>query len=694
MHKQEAKNRIEKLKQVINYHRYLYHVLDRQKISDEEFDALKHELHKLEQQYPEFITPDSPTQRVGGEPLDKFEKASHKTPMLSLEDVFNKQELLQWQDYLKRLEPSAFLEYFCEQKIDGFAISLVYENGILKRGATRGDGQTGEDVTPNIKTIESIPLSLQIRKEIQNKDIANNLKKIVKGGRVEVRGEVYMDNQSFKKVNRQRAKNNEQPYSNPRNLAAGSVRQLDPRLAASRNLKFLAYDMPSEVTAAIGIKTHQQKHEILSCLGIKTEQGKVCKNIDEVINFWQRIARQREKLPYQVDGIVVTVNDNELFGKLGTVGKSPRGARAFKFSAQTAVTRIKDIKVQVGRTGAVTPVAVLEPTEISGAVITKATLHNEDEIKRLGIKTGDTVVIVRAGDVIPAVNKVLTELRTGKEKHFYFPKTCPVCATKLVKPQKEAVWRCPNESCPARRGELLEHFVSKKAFNIEGMGPKIIKQLMDEGLISSPPDIFELKPGDLLPLERFAQKSAENLVQSIEKSKTISLARFIYSLGIRHVGEETAHDLAETFSSVGNLAKAGIEDLKSVPDVGEKMTESIYNWFRKKQNIELIEKLNNAGVKIHPSTVVGATRGSPVTPTRQSCIFGQTFVLTGTLQTLSRNEAKQKIRELGGRISGSVSAKTDYVVAGNNPGSKLQDAKKLGIKTINEKQFLNIITPS
>jgi len=699
MSKNDAKNRIEKLKQVINRHRYLYHVLDKQELSDSAFDSLKHELYTLEQQYPEFITPDSPTQRVGGEPLDKFEKIEHRTPMLSIEDVFNREELERWQVYLKRLEPSAKLEYFCELKIDGFAIALIYENGILKYGATRGDGKIGEDVTQNIKTLESIPLKLQIHQEIKNKQITDGLKQLINKGRIEIRGEVFMDKHSFEKINKERAKTSLSPFANPRNLAAGSIRQLDSKLAASRNLKFLAYDIPSDTSSDIGITTHSEKHKLISAIGFKAEKGKICQNIGQIMDFWKQCVKKREQLPYQVDGIVITVNDNMFFNNLGRAGKSPRGVRALKFAAREAVAKIKEIKLQVGRTGAVTPVAVLEPITIGGALISRATLHNAEEMERLGVKINDTVIIERAGDVIPAVKNVLKDLRTGDEINFFFPKNCPVCRTKLIKPAQEAIWRCPNVNCPARKSEFLEHFVSKKAFNIEGMGPKIIKQLVDEKLIARPSDIFELKQGDLLPLERFAQKSAENLIQAIEKSKQISLSRFIFALGIRYIGEETAIDLAETFLTIENLKKAGADDLQKIPDVGEKMAQSIYQWFRKKQNIELIEKLNNTGVKIQPPTAVGVDpRVDPNDPRvdpaiiRQSPISGKTFVFTGQLETITRDEAKQKIRQLSGRISGSVSAKTDYVIAGKNPGSKLQNAKKLGVKTINEKQFLNIIT--
>ena len=664
MTKSEAKKRIEKLKRVISYHRYLYHVLDRQEISPEALDSLKHELYKLEQKYPEFITPDSPTQRVAGKPFEGFKKVEHKIPMLSIEDVFSEKELQDWQDYLKRLEPEAEIDYFCEPKVDGFAVTLIYKNGIFVKGATRGDGRLGEDVTQNLKTIESIPLRLE-------KFEYSNIRIFEIPAELEVRGEVYMEKKDFEELNKKLGGK----YANPRNLAAGSIRQLDPKLAASRPLKFLAYDLITD----LGQKKHSEEHRLLKDLGFKAEMGKECKDLSEIVEFWRQTAKKRETLPYQIDGVVVVVNDNRLFQKLGVVGKSPRGIRAFKFSPKQATTKVLDIKVQVGRTGAVTPIAHLKPVEVGGVTISRATLHNEDEIKRLGIKIGDTVIVERAGDVIPAVSRVLKELRTGKEKEFKFPQKCPVCLTRLSKPEGEVVWRCSNLNCQARKREFLYHFVSKKAFDMEGLGPKIIDQLMDENLISSAPDLFELKEGDLIPLERFAEKSAQNLVEAIQKSKKISLARFIYALGIRQVGEETAIALAQHFGNIEKIKKASREELEAIPDIGRKVSESIYEWFRSKANQELIKDLLKAGVKIIPPEKVGKK------------LAGQTFVLTGTLETMTRVEAQKKIRLLGGHPSNSLSKKTDYLVVGKEPGSKLEKARKLGIKIIHEKEFLEMI---
>lgn len=675
MVREEAKQRIEKLRKVINHHRYLYHVLDRQEISDAALDSLKHELYELEQQYPELITSDSPTQRVGGEPLEKFEKVEHEVPMLSIEDVFSEKELQGWEDYLKRLVGESQFEYFMEYKIDGFAITLIYEKGIFAQGATRGSGLVGEDVTQNLKTIESLPLKIDFHGKISDRGIERKVKEKIKSGKIEIRGEVYMETKDFEKFNRDLEKKGQKPYSNPRNLAAGSIRQLDPKLAASRPLKFLAYDIVTDM----GQKRHSEEHQLLPALGFKSDPGKIGKNLSDIVSFWRETAKKREALPYQIDGIVITVNDIKTFNELGVVGKSPRGVRAFKFFPKQATTKILDIKTQVGRTGAVTPIAHLKPVQVGGVTITRATLHNEDEMKRLGVKIGDTVIVERAGDVIPAVAKVLTDLRTGKEKEFRFPKTCPVCGTKLVKPEGEAIWRCPNQKCQARRRENLYFFASRKAFDIDGLGPKIIDQLTDEGLISQAPDLFELKEGDLIPLERFAEKSAKNLVEAIQKSKEIPLARFVYSLGIRHVGEETAIDLANYFGNIDKLRKASKEELEEVSDIGPKVSESIYNWFQQKENQKLVEDLLRAGVKILP-------------PQKKSHkLEGKTFVLTGSLESMTRQEAERKIRLLGGHPSDSVSGQTDYLVAGSEPGSKLDKAKKLGVKIISEKEFLGMI---
>ena len=664
MNKQQVQERIKKLKKVINYHRYLYHVLQHQEISEGALDSLKHELYQLEQQFPELITPDSPTQRVAGKPLKGFKKVKRKSPMLSLEDVFGQKELEDWQDYLKRLVPGQKFDYFTEMKIDGFAISLIYKNGVFWQGSTRGDGITGEDVTQNLKTIESIPLKLEIHGKLSSKEI-------------EVRGEVYMEKKDFEKFNQERKKRGESVYANPRNLAAGSIRQLDPKLAASRPLKFLAYNIITD----LGQTRHSQEHQVLPQLGFKTDPGKVCQDLDEIVNFWKDIIKKREKLPFQIDGIVINVDDNSLFQKLGKVGKSPRGARAFKFSPAQATTVVQDIKIQIGRTGALTPVAHLKPVEVGGVTITRATLHNEDEIKRLGVKIGDTVIIDRAGDVIPEVVKVMKELRTGREKEFKMPRACPVCGSKLLKAAGEVIWRCPNPKCQAKQKRYLYHFISKTAFDIKGVGPRIIDQLIAENLISDAADLFEIKEGDLIPLERFAEKSAENLIKAIQAKKEVTLARFIYALGIRNVGVETAQDLAEHFKNVKELRETKKEELEGIRDIGPEVANSIYDWFHQERNLRFLERLKKVGITIITPTLSKISRK----------LEGKTFVLTGSLKSLSREQAKEKIRSLGGDTSESVSKKTDFVVAGENPGSKQEQAKELGIKIINEKEFLQLL---
>ena len=659
MTKAEAKKRIVKLRKVINQHSYLYHVLDKPDISDAAFDSLKHELYKLEQEYPDLITSDSPTQRVSGRALDKFVKVKHKKRMLSLEDVFYKEEFQAWQERIQKLVPHQKLDYFAELKIDGFAITLVYKNGIFVQGATRGDGLIGEDVTQNLKTINSIPLRLFTTKK----------------GKIEIRGEVYMTKKAFVKVNQERQRKDLPLYANPRNTAAGSIRQLDPKIAAARQLDFLAYDLITN----LGQKTHQEEHQIAQSLGFKVDQGQYCSNLDEVIRFRQKINRIREKLPYQIDGIVISLNNNELFKKLGVVGKAPRGAIAFKFPAKEATSIIENIVVQVGRTGALTPVAYLKPVRIGGTLVTRATLHNEDEIKRLNVKIGDTVIVQRAGDVIPDVVKVIKKLRTGKEKKFQMPKKCPVCGSKVIRPKGEAVHRCTNKKCGAQQKKQLIHFASKKAFDIEGLGPKIVEQLMDEGLVTKATDFFSLKQGDLVPLERFAEKSTANLIESIVRSKKISLAKFIYALGIRHVGEETAISLANHFGSLGKLKKTSLEELSRVKDIGQVVAQSIFKWFNNKNNQRFLDKLIKAGLKIIEIKTV------------KRKFLGQTFILTGQLDKFTREQAKAKIRELGGDISSSVSKETDFVVVGKEPGLKYDKAKKLGIKIIKEKEFLRML---
>ncbi len=690
MAKKEAKQRIEKLKKLISYHRHLYHVLDRQEISDAALDSLKKELFDLEQKFPEFITADSPTQRVGGKPLKKFEKVKHPKPMLSFNDAFSEEDMKDWLERISKLlndKEKSEIDFYCELKIDGLAIELIYEDGVLKVGSTRGDGIVGEDITQNLKTIEAIPLKIEKQPSGESASRPGELKI---PPRLVVRGEVFISKKGFEKVNKEQQKRGLLAYANPRNLAAGSVRQLNPKITASRHLDSFAYDLITN----FGERIHEEKHKILKAFGFKTNSyNKYCSNLSEVFKFHKYCQKIREKIPYEIDGIVVIVNSNEIFGKLGVVGKAPRGAIAFKFPGKQAATVVKDIKVQIGRTGALTPVAYLEPVRIGGVIVSRATLHNEDEIKRLGVKIGDTVIVGRAGDVIPDIIKVLPELRTGKEKKFKMPVRCPVCGSKIVKPSGEVVSRCPNPNCFAKKREYFCHFISKGAFDIDGLGPKIIDQLLEKGLISDPADLFKLEIGDIIPLERlprrkpkdslrgFAKKSAENLVEAIQGKKEISLPKFIYSLGIRNVGEETVQDLAKHFGSLGKLQKTTLEDLEKVKDIGPIVSKSICDWFSQKRNMEFLKKLKRAGVIIKEQR----------TKSKEQKLKRKTFVFTGGLENITRGEAKEKIRELGGDISESVSKRTDFVVVGKEPGSKYQKAKKLGIKIISEKRFLELV---
>jgi DNA ligase (NAD+) len=671
MTKKEAKERIEKLKKLIEKYRYSRHVLDKELVPIEVEDSLKKELFDLEQKFPEFITPDSPTQRVGGKPLEKFEKVKHPFPMLSLNDAFTEQDLYDWFERNAKLltkEEIEKIDFYCEPKLDGLAIELIYRNEILSVGATRGDGLVGEDVTQNLKTIESVPLRLRDLKEvcedlekIGEKELAQKIRKRGLKKEIVVRGEAIITKKNFELVNKEQEKQGLPTFSNPRNLAAGSIRQLDPKVTAKRRLDVGIYDLITD----LGQETHEQEHKIIQALGFKTNNkySKYCKTLEEVIEFRKYWLRHREKLPYEIDGVVVQINNNKIFQKLGVVGKAPRGAIAFKFPLKQATTILKDVVFQVGRTGAVTPVAILEPAEVGGVKITRATLHNEDQIKKLGVKIGDTVVVGRAGDVIPEVVQALPELRTGKEKDIIFPKTCPVCGQKLEKPSGEAIWRCKNLKCPAKERRHFYHFV--RSFDIVGLGPKVIDRLLDEELIQDPADLFTLKEGDLVTLERFAEKSAKNLVEAIQSRKKIELWRFIFALGIRNVGEKTAQDLARYFGNLKKLMGAPLGELEAIPDVGPIVAESIYKFFRDQKNLKFIEKLKKVGVEIIEEK-----------KRKREPLKGLVFVFTGTLESMTRDEAKRKVVELGGEVASSVSKRVNIVVVGKKPGSKLEKAKK------------------
>jgi DNA ligase (NAD+) len=722
MTKQETKTRIEKLRQEVNHYRYEYHVLDKSEISDAALDSLKNELFKLELENPEFITPDSPTQRVGGEPLAKFKKFTHEFRMYSLYDAFSEQDMLDWQERNGKILSEAGQvrepEYFIELKVDGLAMSLKYEKGLFAIGATRGDGAVGEDVTQNIKTIESVPLSFRLPTSAELIAIGLTLaqaKKIISGvenGIIHVRGEVVMLKKTFAKLNKKYEREGKPLLANPRNGAAGSIRQLDSKITAERELDFYAY----EILGDIDLSKQSQKREVLKLLGFKViAENRICKNLAEVFLFYKSIAAKREKLPFEIDGTVIKINDLALWDVLGMVGKGPRFMMAYKFPAEQVTTRVKNVVWQVGRTGTLTPVAELEPVEVGGVTVTHATLHNFDEIERLGLKIGDTVIIERAGDVIPKVIQVLPKLRAGVEKKISVPKICPMCGGAVERVDGEVAYRCANRDCYAVTLRGLIHFVSKGAADIEGLGKKIVEQLEQEGLVSDIADFYSLTEGDLKPLERFAEKKSQNIIESINSHKILDLSRFIYGLGIRHIGEETAITLAKQYISspptsaslsageegqprvsvagrvngsisisqlAGYFSSLSFEEIQNMSDIGPIVAESINEWFGNKKNLEILQKLEQNGVSLKSEARLASTTG---------ILSGKTFVLTGTLAGLTRDEAKDKIRELGGEMSESVSKKTDYVIVGDNPGSKREKAIKLGVKILDEKEFTRML---
>ncbi len=659
--REEARKRIAELREQILYHEKKYYVDNDPQISDYEFDQLMAELKKLEEIFPEFLSPDSPTQRVGEKPVEGFPTVEHRRPMLSIENCYNVEELREFDERVRRLLPGEKIEYVAELKIDGLSMSIIYLNGRYHQAVTRGDGSRGDEVTAQVKTIRSLPLTIPLKDE------------------VEVRGEVYLPYESFKKINREREERGEPLFANPRNAAAGSIRLLDPREVANRNLDIFLYyifingqEMP----------TQWENLQQLRKLGFKTNpEARLCRSLEEVIDYWKEWTEKRDSLEYDVDGVVVKVNSTRQRELLGTTAKSPRWAISFKFPARQVTTRIKDIIVQVGRTGALTPVAILEPVQISGTTITRCTLHNEEELKRKDIRIGDYVLLERSGDVIPHVVSVMKERRTGKEKPFLWPKNCPVCHSAVYKEEGEAISRCLNPSCPARIRESILHFASRRAMNIEGLGEALVDQLLTAGLVKKIPDLYHLKYDELVRLERMGPKSARNLLDQIEESKNRELWRLIFALGIRQVGEKLAQALARRFMDLDNLARASEEELQQLEDVGPKVARSIVFFFAQPENRKLLEELKAAGVKFKEKAEKAGPRP----------LQGLTFVLTGTLSSMTRDQAKEKIESLGGTVSSSVSKKTDYLVVGEEPGSKLEKAQELGVKTINEKEFLKLL---
>ena len=663
-----AKKRIEALREQIRHHNYLYYVLDAPEIPDAEYDRLLRELQRLEAEYPDLVTPDSPTQRVGAEPVKAFGEVRHEVPMLSLDNAFSDEEVADFDRRVReRLGTDGPVSYAAEPKLDGLAVSILYEDGVLVRGATRGDGATGENVTQNVRTIQSVPLRL----------LGRGWPK-----RLEVRGEVIISHEGFRRLNELAEKKGHKPFANPRNAAAGSLRQLDPRITAERPLEFYCYG----VGLVEGGRLPDRHSRILDKLrgwGVRLPPHvEVVKGLDGCIDYYRRMEQQRDRLPFDIDGVVFKVDRLDLQERLGFVARAPRWAIARKFPAQEELTRVLDIVVQVGRTGAITPVARLEPVFVGGVTVTSATLHNEDEIRRKDVRIGDTVIVRRAGDVIPEIVAVVKERRPRNARKFVMPKKCPVCGSDIERVEGEAVARCTGGLfCPAQRKERIKHFASRRAMDIEGLGDKLVEQLVDRGLVEDVADLYTLDQATLAGLERMGEKSATNLVAAIEKSKNTTLERFLYALGIREVGEATARVLARHFGDLEPLMKAGKEELEAIPDIGPVVAEHIVNFFHQKHNRQVIDKMRKAGV--HWPKVK--------TPKKQP-LAGNTYVLTGALASMSREEARERLEALGARVSGSVSKKTTAVIAGDKPGSKLARAESLGIPILTEDQFLNLIS--
>ncbi|MBC7342100.1 MAG: NAD-dependent DNA ligase LigA [Clostridia bacterium] len=656
--------RVNQLRRLIEEHNYYYYVLDQPRITDAEYDRLMQELIKLEEKHPELITPDSPTQRVGGQPLPFFAQVRHRFPLLSLNDAFGVDDL---RDFHRRVVATvgSDVEYVVELKIDGLSVALTYDQGILVTGATRGDGEVGEDVTQNLKTIRSLPLRLR-------QPLA----------RLEVRGEAFMPKEAFARLNAARESAGEPTFANPRNAAAGSLRQLDPKVAAHRSLDIFVYQVM--YVEGYQLTTHAQALELLESLGFKVNpHRRVCRCLEEVMDFARQWEDKRHDLPYQIDGLVIKVNRLDQQAALGATAKSPRWAVAYKFPAEQAQTVVRQIVVSVGRTGVLTPTAIFDPVRLAGTTVSRATLHNEDYIREKDVRLGDTVVVQKAGDIIPEVVEVKKEKRTGQEKPFQMPRTCPECGAPAVRLEGEAAYRCTGGIyCPAQVRERIIHFASRNAMDIEGLGPAIISQLLAASLIRDPADLYSLRYEDLVQLERMGPQSSKNLLAAIERSKQNSLAQLIFALGIMHVGERAAAVLSRHYHSLDELMAAKVEDLTKLPDVGPKIAESIVSFFEVPGNRQVIAKLKAAGVDPRSEVEGGQAQGK---------LAGKTFVLTGTLERFSRSEAEKLIESQGGKATSSVSKKTDYVVVGANPGSKYDRALQLGVKILSEEEFLKLV---
>ncbi len=662
-----VRRRVEALRREINHHNYLYYVLDQPEIPDAEYDRLMRELQELEARWPELVTPDSPTQRVGAQPLEGFGEVRHEVPMLSLNNAFSDEEVHDFDRRVRERLGVETVDYAAEPKLDGLAVSILYRDGVLERGATRGDGYTGEDVTANIRTIRSVPLRL----------LGEGWPPVL-----EVRGEVVMPKAGFEELNRRQREKGEKTFANPRNAAAGSLRQLDPRITAERPLEFYCYGW-GLVEGGTLPGRHSEVMARLRDWGIRTNaEARLVHGVEGCLAYYRALQKRRDDLPYEIDGVVYKVDRIDWQERLGYVARAPRWAVAHKFPAHEEMTRVLDIEVQVGRTGAVTPVARLEPVQVGGVTVSNATLHNEDEIRRLDVRIGDWVIVRRAGDVIPEIVSVVKSRRPKNARKFKMPDKCPVCGSKIVRLEGEAIARCTGGLfCPAQRRESIRHFASRRAMDIEGLGDKLVAQLDEKGLVRDVADIYSLRKEDLVALERMGEKSAENLLAAIEKSKSTTLARFLYALGIRQVGEATAQALAEHFGSLEALEKASVEELEQVPDVGPVVAESIRAFFREPHNRQVIRRLLKAGVHWP----------APRRKEGELPLAGKTFVLTGALSGMTRDEARTALEERGARVTSSVSKKTDYVVVGADPGSKYDKALSLGVPTLDEAAFMRLL---
>jgi len=669
--KVDFRKQIEALRSEIRHHEYRYYVLDEPEISDREFDVLMRRLQELEKEHPELLTPDSPTQRIGGQPAEEFPKVRHARPMMSLDNTYSVDELRDFDRRVRELSGREKIEYVAELKLDGLSMSLTYENGVLRRGVTRGDGMVGEDVTANVKAIRSVPLRIDSRK----------LKEVGIPARFEVRGEVIMGRKSFERVNAQREAAGEPRFANPRNSAAGTMRQLDPRIVADRKLDMYLYYL--QVSGAEPMPEHAKTLEVLAKMGFKVNpNSRLCPSFDEVLDYIREWEPRRDTLDYDIDGIVIKVNNTRLWPELGMTAKSPRWAVAFKYPARQATTKVKGIRAQVGRTGTLTPVADLEPVDVGGVTVSHATLHNMDEIGRLGVKIGDTVLIQRAGEIIPQVVRVMKQASGGQE--FHMPKQCPVCGGVVHRAAGEVAYRCVNVACPAKLKESLLHFAGRRAMNIDGLGDALVDQLVGKGLVHNVADLYQLTHEQVAGLERMGDKSASNLLAEIEESKKAELSRLIFAIGIRFVGERTAKFLADYFGSLDKLAAASEEELHQVEEVGPRVGEAILEFFHEPRNLEVLKRLRKAGLQFEQKKV----------QTAEGKLAGKQFVLTGTLEHYSRDEATKMIEESGGRVVGSVSKKTDYVVAGTEPGSKLEKARSLGVRVLDETDFEKMLASS